>query len=77
MIVQVLGVSAVNFTNGNGDVIKGTNIYAAFPDENCQGMKTEKFYLKDGIELPDGFKLNSKINLFFNMTGKVEAISLA
>lgn len=73
MQVTLLGVSDVNFTNGNGETIKGTNIFCGFKDENCKGMRTEKFFLKDGIKLPE-CKLNDILEVSFNMKGKVEMI---
>lgn len=52
MKAKILGVQKVGFTNNNGEVISGTNIFVAFPDENVEGVRTEKFWLKDGINLP-------------------------
>lgn len=73
MQVKLVGIQHVNFTNGNGETIKGTNAYCAFKDENVEGLRTEKFFLKDGVELPD-CKINDTIELMFNMKGKVEMV---
>lgn len=73
MQVRLLGVQPVNFTNNNGEAIKGTNIFCAFKDENVEGLRTEKFFLKDGIKLPE-CKINDTIEISFNMKGKVEML---
>ena len=62
MQVKLVGVQPVNFTNNNGETINGTNIFCAFRDENVEGLRTEKFFLKDAIEIS------------FNMKGKVEML---
>ncbi|MBO5577477.1 MAG: hypothetical protein J5956_14445 [Ruminococcus sp.] len=74
MKMKLVGVQPIHFTNNNGDVIEGTNIFCAFEDDNIQGLRTEKFFLKDGIKLPKDTKLNSVIDVSFNMKGKVEMI---
>lgn len=74
MRVQLVGKKAVNFTNNSEEVVTGTSIYVAFPDENVEGLRTEKFFLKEGITLPKDTKLNDTIDLSFNMNGKVEAV---
>lgn len=72
MQVKVLGISKVNFTNANGNTIKGTSLYAGFIHETTVGIRVEKFFIKDGI-LVD-CKPNDTIELVFDMRGKVEAI---
>lgn len=74
MRVQLVGKKAVNFTNNSEEVVTGTSIHVAFPDENVEGLRTEKFFLKEGITLPKDTKLNDTIDLSFNMNGKVEAV---
>jgi len=74
MQAQLVGVQAINFTNGNGEKISGTNLFVAFRDENVEGLRTEKFFLKEGIALPEDTKLNDKIELSFNHKGKIEKV---
>ena len=74
MQAKILGVQNINFTNNNGEAINGTNIFVAFKDENCEGLRTEKFFLKDGIDLPKDTKLNDTIEISFNYKGKIEMI---
>ena len=73
MQVKLVGVQPVNFTNNNGETIKGTNIFCAFKDENVEGLRTEKFFLKEEIKLTE-CKINDAVEISFNMKGKVEMI---
>ncbi|MCQ2522617.1 MAG: hypothetical protein MJ105_09610 [Lachnospiraceae bacterium] len=73
MQVKLVGVQHVNFTNNAGETINGTNIFCAFKDENVEGLRTEKFFLRPEIKLPE-FKLNDSLDISFSMKGKVEAI---
>lgn len=77
MLAQIIGYMTVDFDNKEGQHIKGKNIFAAFPDENCVGLRAEKFFLKDGIELPKDFKVNDKVDISFTHKGKIEAIHKA
>lgn len=74
MIVQLLGYQTVDFTNKNGEQIRGSNIFVSFEDENVTGLHTEKFFIREGINLPEGTKIKDTIDLSFNMKGKVESI---
>lgn len=66
MQVKLVGVQPVNFINNNGETINGTNIFCAFRDENVDGLRTEKFFIKDGIKLLD-CKINDTIEISFNV----------
>lgn len=74
MKAKLLGVQKVGFTNNNGEVISGVNIFVAFPEENVDGVRTEKYWLKDGINLPKDTKLNDVIDISFDRKAKVEMI---
>lgn len=74
MKAKLLGVQKVGFTNNNGEVISGTNIFVAFPDESVEGVRTEKYWIKDGINLPKDIKLNEMLEISFDRKAKVEMI---
>lgn len=74
MQVQLVGVQHINFTNQSGENINGINLFVAFRDENVEGLRTEKFFLKEGIALPKDTKLNDKLDISFNHRGKIEAV---
>lgn len=76
MQVKLVGVQPVNFTNNNGETINGTNIFCAFKDENVEGLRTEKFFLRPEVKLPE-CKINDTVDISFNMKGKVEAIHMS
>lgn len=71
--VKLIGIAPVKFTASNGNTILGTRIFCAFRDPNVEGFKTEKFFLREEIQLPE-CKLNETLNLSFDMHGKVEAV---
>lgn len=77
MLGRLLGVQKIDFTNQNGQVINGINLYVSFPDENVEGLKCGKFFIKDNIALPKNIKLNDKIDISFNYKGKIESVTIA
>lgn len=77
MTAQLLGIQHINFTNNSGEVINGMNLFIAFPEENVEGLRVERLYIKDGINIPKDIKFNDKIELSFNYKGKIEAIHKA
>lgn len=74
MLVQLVGIQKIDFVGTKGEKINGKNLYVLYEDENVQGYRTDKYYLKDGIDLPKETKLNEKIDLRFNNRGKVESV---
>ena len=75
MQAKLLGFMGVDFTNKDGEQIVGMNIFAAFKDENVHGLRTEKFFLKEGISLPEQVKINDTLENSFNYKGKIESIT--
>lgn len=75
MQAKLLGVMKVNFTNNQNEAVQGLNIFVAFQDENVEGLRAEKFFLKDTIALPKETKINDVIDIVFNFKGKIEAIN--
>lgn len=73
MQVKLVGVQRVDFTNNAGEVINGTKLFCAFKDENVEGLRTESFFVKPEIKIPE-CKINDAIELSFNMKGKIEMI---
>lgn len=75
MQAKLLGVMKVNFTNNQNESVQGTNLFVAFQDENVEGLRAEKFFLKDAIALPKETKINDVIDIVFNFKGKIEAVN--
>ena len=67
---KLIGIQQINFTNNNGQVISGTNIWVAYAEENTIGLKVQKFFLKEGFKLPD-CKPNDNLHLTFDMKGRI------
>ena len=76
MKAKFVGLQRIHFVNNNGEEVIGSNIFCLHQDENTEGFRASKFFLKEGISLPDGIKLNDTIEIHFNMKGKVESIEL-
>lgn len=74
MRAKVLGVQPIHFTNNSGEPINGTNLFIAFSDENCKGLKADKVFVREEITLPKDLKLNEDVELSFNYKGKLESI---
>lgn len=73
MQVKLVGVQDVNFTNNNGEVINGTRLFCAFKDSNVEGLRTESFFVKPDVNIPE-CKINDMLELSFNMKGKIEMV---
>ena len=74
MQAKLIGIQPINFTNNNGETITGTKIYCAYKDENVQGLRTDGFFLKADIKLPD-CKINDTLDISFNRKGKPEKVT--
>ena len=75
MLVNVIGIQRLDFDTNDGGHIEGTNLYCAFNDDNCEGMKTDRFFVKKEIDLPKQIQPGDKLNIFFNQKGRVEAVT--
>lgn len=75
MQVKLVGVQQINFKNNNGENISGITIFCLFKQENVEGYRAEKFFLKSEIEFPTDTKLNDTLEISFNMKGKPTMIS--
>lgn len=76
MLVQILGKQTLDFTTRDGQLIKGTNLYVAYQQEDIVGLKSDKFFVRDGIIIPKELKINDKAEVYFDHRGKVEGIDL-
>ena len=76
MQAKLLGFMGVDFNNKDGEQIVGMNIFVAFKDENVHGLRAEKFFLKEGISLPEQVKVNDTLEISFNYKGKIESITI-
>lgn len=73
MLFKLLGISKMDFTSQSGERIEGHKLYTGRQDENVTGLKTEAFFVRKEVKLPD-MKLNDDVNIYFNSKGKVEAV---
>ena len=73
MIVNVVGKSKVDFSNASGEIIRGTTLYVTHIVDNVEGLKAEKFFIKESISCND-VNVGDNIEIFFNQRGKVDTI---
>lgn len=76
MLMQVLGKQQLDFSTKDGQVIKGTNLFVAYKNENTEGLKADKIFVREGIVLPKDMTINSKVEISFDNRGKIEEINL-
>lgn len=76
MLMRVLGIAPVDFTSDDGTHIQGFSLYTAFEDERVKGERTEKLFVRQGVELPK-MAIGDPVQVSFNMRGKVETIEAA
>jgi hypothetical protein len=77
MKARLFGIREIMFNNDNNEAIRGKSIYIGFEDENVTGIRTEKLFVREGIDFPKDIKLNEILDISFNMKGKVEMITKA
>ncbi len=78
MRARLIGTQEIGFLNSTtGERIQGVNIYTAFPADGVDGLRTEKFFLKESVSLPKDTKINDMIDIAFNYKGKIESIQKA
>lgn len=77
MEVKLVGFMPVDFSGASGERICGTNLFVAFKDEQVSGMRTDKFFVREGTVLPEQMKPNDTLEVSFNHKGKVEYVDKA
>ncbi len=74
MLAKLLGSQKFDFISSDGKSVKGTSIFISYPDENVVGLRCERMFINDSIQLPE-LTPGSEISLTFNRKGKVETVS--
>jgi len=77
MTVTVLGYRPHKFTSqDSGEVISGTKVYVAYQAEKVEGMEADNFFFAQRVQMPEGFRPNCKVEIYFNRYGKVERVEV-
>jgi len=74
MKARIIGIEEINFKNQVGEVISGTNIFIAYENPNTKGLRCDKVFLKEEINLPADVRPNELVEIYFNMRGKAEKV---
>lgn len=75
LIYKVLGSADLDFVSKDGTAIKGTQLFVSYPDNRVTGVKADKFFCSERVDLPD-LKPGMDITIAFNRYGKVEAVTI-
>lgn len=76
MLAKALGIMKLDFTTPDGKTVEGVSLYCAYEDANVIGYKTDRFYVRKGVDMPAELKPNDNIELHFDRKGKVEEVIL-
>ncbi len=76
MEMILLGYKNLDFTNKEGELVKGTQAFVSFAEEGVEGKRADKLFFRDGLELPN-LKPGMTIDVVFNRKGKPEQVTVA
>ena len=76
MVVQVIGTQWLDFITKEGNLLKGTNLYVAYPRDNVEGLMADKIFVPHTISIPKEMKLNAKVDISFDNHKHIEKISI-
>lgn len=76
--MKVLGVRVLNFKDEKGKQIQGVNVYVAYPEDNVDGLMTDKLFLSiDKFEaICDVIKPGDELEVVYNRFGKISKAEL-
>lgn len=72
MDMKLLGFRTLDFTTEDG-AVKGTQIFTGNVEEGVTGLMTDKFFIRDGMELP-ALTVGMTLDVEFNRKGRVVAV---
>jgi len=74
MLATLLGSRVLDFVADDGSKIKGTQLFVSFTEDGVTGQAADKFFVKDGMEIPAKLAPGLKVEIDFNRKGKVEGV---
>ena len=74
MLGKILGISELNFTTKQNELVEGIKLYYGYSDENVKGLRCDSIFIKNKSILPDDLRLGETYNLIFDCKGKLETI---
>lgn len=73
---ELLGFRHLDFSTEDGSAVKGVQIFVAFEEDGVTGRMAEKFFIRDGLELPT-LTPGMSMDIRFTRKGKVESVKTA
>jgi len=74
MQVTIIGLRPVDFKAKDGNHIKGTSLFVAFPENGVTGNAAERVFASKEIELPKDLAPGSKVLLMYDRKGKIQSV---
>ena len=70
---KYLGQSNYEFLTKNNEVVRGTSLYVAKEKEGAKGLVSERFSVRENVQIPE-FELLESMDLRFSQYGKIEKV---
>lgn len=76
--MKVLGVRYIDFKDEKGKPIQGMNVYVAYPEDNVEGLMTDKIFLSivKFESLCDVIKPGDELEVVYNRFGRISKAEL-
>lgn len=76
--MKVIGFRKSQFTGGDGDLVKGMNIFVTYPSDKGEGEECERLYLTEKRLAENGYKLaiGDEVKPEYNRFGKIVGLEL-
>lgn len=75
MEALVMGIQNIEFVDKQNKPVAGKRLYLAFLEESVQGYRTEAFFVRSNVQMPENIQPNDRIKVEFSYKGKIQAIS--
>ena len=73
---EVIGIEHRQYTNKQGRLVSGYNLYFTFSKRNMDGVACQSEWCRDDVVQDSGVAVGDKVDLLYNRYGKVESIRI-
>lgn len=70
------GYKKLDFSDDNGNPVKGTQLYTSYPEDGVTGEACGKLFIRDGIDIPP-LTVGMMLDITYNRKGKAVAVKAA
>lgn len=72
----LVGYERVDYTNKDGQNIKGHRLHLSYVAEKVDGVAVECVWVGESVQLPNPLPLKSKISVLYNRFGRISGVNL-